>query len=70
MKRKNNVVHRDPTQLFFPKVVVLFSYGRSSDLLQSVRLPIGLLADSGVSAQTLTELTAAGTVHDLHVIPF
>jgi len=53
---------------FSPKVVIPFHLGRSSDLLYLVGLPVknsDLLND-----KTLTELTAAGTVQDLHPIPF
>jgi hypothetical protein len=47
-----------------------YDFGRSSDLLRLLRLPVRF-ADSGrVCNKHILEFTAAGTVADFHGIPF
>ncbi len=56
---------------FFPESYKMMIYGRSSDLLLVYRLPMSHVRHSGqVLINKLKELTAAGTVQDLHPIPF
>jgi len=60
-------------QAIIPKALIIYRQGRSSDSLTSEAFPIrSLCREKSVTqvSKAFYELTAAGTVQDLHLFPY